>query len=311
MAPKGKENQNPSEDETRKAKNRQRRKAAQILVIIGIIDSASLVLWAKSEDFSHPFDYYIRWLAYCGLLVGCAFGVHKLLKLRRRKLKKRTVAIIWTSWLIVCFSLFFTKEPSQDPFRPLIPANDPFPRTPSGEQITSVESNTVLFFIGGSLLPCKLQNHPMAIVWGREITADGFGWKPLIGVSITNNLATVFGWFFDKDGKIVAVLRDNKPIINSNIAFDVQRPDSSTLIVHDQYDIEAVNLRYMRPHVFMLTGRIRAPDGAEALITKSHIKFMNGGSKNSVVNGMTLINGGLFVGMEHAGIGGHGPDISE
>jgi hypothetical protein len=95
--PESEEKQNGGDKETAKDKHRNRRKAAQILIIVGIIDSASLVLWAKSEDFSHPVDYYIRWIGYCGLLVGCAFGFHKLLKLNRRKIKKRTIALIWGS----------------------------------------------------------------------------------------------------------------------------------------------------------------------------------------------------------------------
>lgn len=192
--------------------------------------------------------------------------------------------------------------------RPLIPANDPLPSGPDGEQVMNAKSNIVFLFFGSCSIWSPLHNdHPITIVFGRENISGEFEWKPLVGVSIKTNGATVSGRFFDKDGKIIAVLKDNHPVINSSSSFDVQRPDASTLIVHDQYDVEALNIRYSRPRVFVFTGTIRSPDGAAALVTKSSIIIMNVYSNNPIISNMRLGNAALYIGMKDGGMGPNGP----
>ena len=110
--PKREDNQSPGGDKIKKVENKRYWKAARVVALFGIIESVSLVLWAKSEDFKPSTDYYIRWFAYCGLLSGGAFLAHKL---TGGKFKKPIVCTIWTSWAIMCVLLLLTKSVEPHP----------------------------------------------------------------------------------------------------------------------------------------------------------------------------------------------------
>jgi hypothetical protein len=107
-----KENQNSSSNETKKNKRKRYWKAARFIALFGIIEAASLVLWAKSEDFVPPAAYYIRWFGYCGLLAGGAFLAHKLTV---GKFKKRIVTGVWIAWALMCLVLLLTKSVEPKP----------------------------------------------------------------------------------------------------------------------------------------------------------------------------------------------------
>jgi hypothetical protein len=135
----------------------------------------------------------------------------------------------------------------------------------------------------------------MPIVVTCEGTLPDMTWKPLIWVSLGAGGAMISGQFFDRDGKIVAVLKNNKPVINPLNSFDVERPDDSTLIVRDQSNTEVLNIRFVAPAVFSFTGTIRSPDGAaEAVITKSYVEFTKGAMTGKFF-GMTVIGGSALV----------------
>jgi hypothetical protein len=136
-------------------------------------------------------------------------------------------------------------------------------------------TNNVEVYFGGCLavVPLRTNGFPLVVAVDRSKKKT-----PLIAVSAGTNDVMVSGQFFDKDGKIVAVLKDNKPIINPLTSFNVERPDDSTLIVRDQYNVEVLNIRFVNPKALVFTGAIRAPDGGrEAIVTKSQIVFMKDG----------------------------------
>jgi hypothetical protein len=197
-----------------------------------------------------------------------------------------------------------------DLYRPLIPANDPMPALPDGRHPDGIERGGVVFFFGGCVAGGFIKNHPIPVVVGFENPNDIKSYFPIISVSINAAGATVSGKFFDKDGKIIAEIKDNKPIINVANSFDVQRPDSSTLIVHDQYDIEVLNIRFLRPSVFTFTGTIRSPDGAEVIVKKDEVEFTRG-KMLATVKGTQIYNRAFIcLGTNMSGLGLTGPGIS-
>ena len=306
IAPEGGSHQNSNGGGAEDQKDNRYWNVTRIIAFFGLIEALSLVLWCKSEDFTPEVAYIVRWVADCGFLAGGAFLAHKF---TGKKNKCLFIVIIWSIWIMFCFVLWITK--ANNPYRPLIPANDPLPifTTSDGRRLTGFDSDAIAFFFGGCLFATKIHNPSVPIVVSPENTSTGLVWKPLLEVSLNKNGASVSGKFFDKDGKIVAVLRDNVPIINSNNSFDVQRPDASTLIVHDQYDVEVINIRYLRPSVFMFTGIFRSSDGAEVVISKSNVKFTKGRFQGTFIN--TVVDGfAIYLSLNKSGIGGNGMTLS-
>jgi hypothetical protein len=236
----------------------------EVFKLIGVI---AIAFWMLHELFDDVHKLFL-FLAVASTLAEAAYVLaHKIFTKFSSKL------LCWVIYAILIIAIFKNESvPVDDPYRPLIPANDSFPPWPNGRQIISVKSNVVLFFFGGCVMDSIIHSHPIPLIVAPD-TSTEHPFKPLLEVSIETNGASVSGQFFDKDGKIVVALRDNKPIINLSNSFDVQRPDASTLIVHDQYDVEVLNIRFLRPSVFMFTGVIHSPDGAELTVTRTNVVF--------------------------------------
>jgi len=56
----------------------------------------------------------------------------------------------------------------------------------------------------------------------------------------------------DPTGKIVARLDKSGCLIGSRLA--IQRPDKSTLVVIDEYGVEALNIHYLNPSALSVNG---------------------------------------------------------
>jgi len=275
------------------------KKARTTVAIAGIIEAVSLFLWQEAEDFNGVSAMLVHWVSKCGVLFGVAFAAHKYSN------RPKTV---WGSYVLLCLVVLVVGllAKSDDLYSPLIPANDPMPPLPDGTQVYGIKPDSALVFFGGSVVGGSVHNNkPIPIVVTPD-NSSGNSWRPLIKVSIKPNGATISGQFFDKDGKIVAVLRDNKPIVNVANSFDVQRPDASTLIVHDQYDAEVLNIRFLRPSVFSFTGIIRSPDGAEVVVTKSYTQFTKGMFQGKFI-GSILDGCGIYLSLHAEGMGFIGP----
>jgi hypothetical protein len=110
-------------------------------------------------------------------------------------------------------------------------------------------------------------------------------------LSITTNGASVSGEFFDKDRKVVAVLRTNKFVINRLNCFDLEK-GRSTLRVSDQAIVEVVNIKWINRNAFSFSGTIRSPDGVEVVITKTNVMMANGStiSDSEYVGGMVVLD---------------------
>ena len=100
-----KENQNSSGNSANK--NKRYWKTARVVAVFGILETVSLVLWCKSEDFEPSSAYFIRWIADCGFLSGAAYLAHKL---TGKKFKRFIITAIWSAWVLMCLVLYLAKS---------------------------------------------------------------------------------------------------------------------------------------------------------------------------------------------------------
>jgi len=59
------------------------------------------------------------------------------------------------------------------------------------------------------------------------------------------------------DGRVVVTVENNELKINKNNYFTKSRPDRSTLIVRDQFNVEVINFVYLNPRAASITGMFR------------------------------------------------------
>lgn len=134
----------------------------------------------------------------------------------------------------------------------LIPSNKPFP-----DPDLEAPLNSVVLFLGNAKSVVYSFPHCILLAGGR----------PVLTISENTNGATVSADFFDKNGNIVASLQNNKFHINPLNAFNIERPDSSSLIVRDQQNITVLDVRFLNPQAIMLNGVLRTPNGREIIIS--------------------------------------------
>lgn len=98
---------------------------------------------------------------------------------------------------------------------------------------------------------------------------------------------------FDEDGKLVAELSSNGfDVAFPPTTFRVRRPNRSTLIVRDSRGKEVLNLKYLNPSAFAMTGIFCLPDKQKLTITKDEIDAPNGSRLQNVKLGAVgFING--------------------
>ena len=147
----------------------------------------------------------------------------------------------------------------------LIPANDPLPPEYAALQ-ASISSNDVCLSLGNNTVIVKGTNRvPVIRVSGTT----------LLSLEKTPDGASVDGMFFGKNGNVVTIITNNHFLINQFNQLSMARPDKSTLIVRDQQAVEVVNIRFLRPSVFRLTGTIRLPNQREITITTNFLTLPN------------------------------------
>lgn len=203
----------------------------------------------------------VIFLGAAGLGVSCFLAAHKIFESHWRY----TLPAIATIPFFVISLVLVSHLEGKDVSRPLKHANE-------GLVPSTLKADEVIVFLGR----CSVTVSSSGGVFPVVVTTIP---KPLLSVSMTTKGALVSGQFFDKNGKIVAALKNNKPIINDLNSFDVERPDDSTLVVRDQSNVEVLNIRYLNRSAFAFTGSIRAPDGAEMIVTESEVVFFPGGGR--------------------------------
>jgi ribosomal protein L24 len=181
--------------------------------------------------------------------------------------------IVWGMYFAVCFALFtgtflwaYKLWNSEDRFfGPLTPANDPFPAlSEKPSSLTNFPSDCIFIFAGGGMF-VTVTNRPFTLICA--------GGKDLLTLEWTKSGAAISGEFFGKNGNVVAVIKTNNFVVNKLNYLTKETPDRHTLIVRDQQDVEVVNLRFLNPRAFLLTGTIRLPNSEDVTITKTSVQY--------------------------------------
>jgi hypothetical protein len=75
----------------------------------------------------------------------------------------------------------------------------------------------------------------------------------------------------DKDGKVVVRFDDGHFMVNQNTRLDMKRPDRSTLIVHDNYGNEVLNIRYLNKQSVAISALLQYSQARPVRIEKPKV----------------------------------------
>lgn len=146
--------------------------------------------------------------------------------------------------------------------RILTPAQDSTPSNSCGQFTSDPKSLTVL--LGDSAAAgcyrevCRIlrDGNP-----GAETT-------DLLSVKRKGKSLIVSGVIFDSEGKVVVALKDNKPHVNKNNAFDWMRPDAHTLDVINQKNQRVLHIRLLNRTTVYVEGLFYDSKGTKLEIRK-------------------------------------------
>lgn len=213
-------------------------------------------------------------------LICATLGAWALAEHRRHRGKSRRRAFafaILTLWLPVCGAIatWWIASFSEGV---LLPANEPNPpftnrtvfqlispdaeKRRGAEQTITPTNQVAYLFAGGGFHEIRGTN---------VLEVFGYNNEALLTLQWTPRGALISGQFFDKKGDVIAVLENNRIIANPENIFRMKK-DKHSLIIRDKRNLEVLNIRYINPSAFTLTGRLYLPDGREVEITTNTIR---------------------------------------
>lgn len=151
--------------------------------------------------------------------------------------------------------------------RVLTPAQEPTPKNSCGQFTSDPKSLTVLLG-GGAAGGCDRDV--------CEILRDsnpGAETTDLLSVRRRGTSLIVSGVIFDNEGKVVVALKDNKPHVNKNNAFDWIRPDDHTLDVVNQNNQRVLHIRLINRTTVYIEGVFYDSKGSKLQIGKDKLVF--------------------------------------
>lgn len=182
-----------------------------------------------------------------GGLVGIPVAVFLIL---RRKAARKSVVFGFTVLSVLAAAALFVSFGTPEPEDTLLPSNEPNPMATGGFANT-IDPRRVYLFTAASAYMIGGTNLVSIISYNGE-TMLGLQWSPK-GASLS-------GQFFSQNGEIIAVVEKNRIITNAGNIFRMKK-NRHSLVIHDQRNIEIINLRFINPYAFTFTGTIRLPDG--------------------------------------------------
>jgi hypothetical protein len=75
----------------------------------------------------------------------------------------------------------------------------------------------------------------------------------------------------DKDGKVVVRFDNGHFTVNQNTRLDMKRPDRNTLIVHDNYGNEVLNIRYLNKQSVAISALLQYSQARPVRIEKTKV----------------------------------------
>jgi hypothetical protein len=171
------------------------------------------------------------------------------------------MALCWFTMLVAgvgIFMLFRQFDPEKlhptiavpPPIGILDPADDPDPGG-AGSGGAFSDPDEIGVFLGA---------HCMAFTPNDRIQVVSIGGNDLLIIRREAAGISIDAKCFGVDGKIIAEIRNNRFFINSNNSFRSEQPDSHTLVVYDQQDQVAIDVRYMNKRWLRVRGVFRAPN---------------------------------------------------
>ena len=130
----------------------------------------------------------------------------------------------------------------------LHPSNDPLPDTPPTVRIPQ---DALRMYLGDACAYTTQASIVILRIAGKDLLAMK---RSKAGLLINAKI-------FSQDGRIIADIEDNEFSVNPNNYFKIKRPDTSSLVVYDQNDNEALNVRYGSKSMLRVLGRFYSPRG--------------------------------------------------
>jgi len=165
----------------------------------------------------------------------------------------------------------------------LLPANDPDPPNNctfevsagigTGRTIKLMPDNALKVFLGKFMVSYSNFPHRIFTVNGKN---------PLILNRDAGERIALTMDILDKDEKIVVRFADGLFTVNQNARLDMKRPDRSTLIVHDNYGNEVLNIRYLNKSAVVVSALLQYSQAKPVRIEKTKFADVCLGDAGSV-----------------------------
>jgi hypothetical protein len=159
----------------------------------------------------------------------------------------------------------------------LLPGNEPDPPLPDG---CTHPPGGYTIFMGDSVA----WTHALPLVAFQAGQRDFVSLEPLDkGIAVTATTTA-------PDGKIIAQIKQNQFVVNSNNTLDRSvSKDNTTLQVIDEYGQKALSIAFLNPHSIRILGRFSSSRGQ--VIIGDHSTVSTGGG--STFSGTCAINNGV------------------
>jgi hypothetical protein len=232
------------------------------------------------------------------MVVGTALLIHVFIVRCRRRWPK----IAWLGklqWVanlllisLLAVGLISKYRNEHDQVDLLVPADDPLPSTAQYGFVlrgtNSESSHPVFVRLGMNLVETRKTNPLPIIRWNGT---------NLLSVRVTEDGASVSGQFRSDDGRIVALLENNRFVLGGE-AFNPRRPDRHTLIVYDQRNREVLNIRFMNKSSFDVSGVVRTPDGGVIELSEQGVVVNGPNITNRIFSGVYFQNASSIIEVE-------------
>lgn len=252
----------------------------------------------KSESFQAKYKKYGRyvWIGFGLILIAGIMGFSVALKaaskniqgaLNEKKHDRQTISEMKTQ--IAALYLKLTNNPTDESGNPiglLLPANDPMPDE------GWAPSNCCFLIFGGNVC---------AALSNSIIPAIRFHDTDILQIGMNDKGAFICGRFFNKDGKLVAILETNEWTLN-RLNYFRKFIDKSTLTVSDEENKQVLNVRFCNRNIFQISGIIRFSDSSAVDITTNYLEYNSGSFSGARVTRNKAISSGGFV-VSQYGIG--------
>lgn len=159
------------------------------------------------------------------------------------------------------------------------PASDPTPEHRCGQ----VGKDDLIVFAGSNVSISNKFPHTILRVKGKDVLTVDKGGDGSLLISFD---------VLDREGKVIAQLRDGKYTLGPQRILPVPRKDRHSLTVIDEYGTEVLDLRYINPHTAMINAVLVYPDREPLRLNETGIRY------------------GGFSMSGYCGVHGNGPDLS-